>query len=240
MIKRRIGLLAALFISLLVSTAAAQVDARARALLEGLTPADVGEIHNVDQSIKTTAYVDGEEPMESTARIVIDFDGRRLVTISEMVGMSTKLVLKDGQVTMSMVGLPMTLPAPPEAAAQMEQMFDQNAPILIKDGDVATFDGVVSYGDLVSGEQVTYTTHDDAGEATTLHYLFQDDKLIAVHSGFEDGEFLVVYAAPVDTGALMGFDSTSYMLEGGAWKKVADTHVEAVAYNTTLDESLFE
>ncbi len=225
----------------MLATASAQVDARARALLEGLQPVTTEEVRNVDQTVVNTIYVDGDE-METNARIVIDFEGRRLVMLTEVApGMSTRLLLKDGQVTMSMPGLPMTLPAPPESAAQLEQMFDQNEPILLKDGDTATYDGEVDYGGIVSGEQVTYTFHDESGEPTTIQYLFQDGKIIGMHMDMDSsGEMLVAYDTAVDTQALLGYDSTTYLLDDGTWNIVSRSRVEAIAYNVVLDESLFE
>lgn len=38
----------------------------------------------------------------------------------------------------------------------------------------------------------------------------------------------------------MGYDSTTYMLDGDTWNMVSHSHIEAVAYNVVLDESLFE
>lgn len=239
--RRTAALVASLLLATLLATASAQVDARARALLEGLQPVTTEEVRNVDQTVVNTIYVDGDE-METNARIVIDFEGRRLVMLTEVApGMSTRLLLKDGQVTMSMPGLPMTLPAPPESAAQLEQMFDQNEPILLKDGDTATYDGEVDYGGIVSGEQVTYTFHDESGEPTTIQYLFQDGKIIGMHMDMDSsGEMLVAYDTAVDTQALLGYDSTTYMLDDGTWNIVSRSRVEAIAYNVVLDESLFE
>lgn len=239
--RRPAALIASLLLAISLATASAQVDARARALLEGLQPVTTEELRNVDQTVVTTTYVDGDE-METNSRIVIDFEGRRLVMLTEvMPGMSTSVVLKDGQVTMSMPGMPMTLPVPPETATELEKMFDQNEPILLKEGDVATYDGEVDYGGIVSGEQVTYTFHDESGEPTTIQYLFKDSKIIGIHMDMgSSGEMLVAYDTAVDTQALMGYDSTTYMLEGGAWNIVSRARVEAVAYNVVLDESLFE
>lgn len=234
--------IALLFLVSLVASASAQVDDRARALLEGLRPVVTEDLRNVDQSVVTTVYTPDGQSMVTNARIVIDYEGRRIAMITEMApGMSTRLVLKDGNVTMSMAGMPMVLPAPPESAAQLEQMFDQNEPLAIEEGDIATYDGVVDYGGIVSGEQVTYTFHDEAGEPTTIQYLFEDGKIVGLHMVVEDaGEVLVVYDTPADARSLAAYDATTYMLDGGAWTKLSHAHVEAVAYNQALDESLFE
>lgn len=239
--RRNAALVASLLLATLLATASAQVDARARALLEGLQPVTTEEIRNVDQTVVNTVYMDGEE-MATNARIVIDFEGRRLVMLTEvMPGMSTSIVLKDGQVTMSMPGMPMTLPVPTETATELEKMFDQNEPILLEEGDIATYDGEVDYGGIVSGEQVTYTFHDESGEPTTLRYVFKDGKIVGLHMDIDSaGEYLVAYDTAVDAQALMGYDSTTYMLDGDTWNMVSHSHIEAVAYNVVLDESLFE
>lgn len=242
MTKRRVvPFLLSLLVATLLAFASAQVDPKARALIEGLQSPTQGEVHNVDQTSVTTIYVDGSEPMETKTRAVIDFDAKRMVSMTDVAGMSTKLIYKDGKVTMSVGGLPMAIPAPPETAAQLEQSFDQAEPIGIKEGDIATYDGQVDYGGLLSGEQVTYTTHDASGEPTTMQFVFVDGKIAGMHMDIEGGqEMLIVYDEPLSMATLAGTSATTYMHENGTWKKFSETNVVEVNFNTTLDESLFD
>jgi len=236
-----LALAATLLVAALLSTASAQIDDRARTLLEGLQPATKTEVRNVEQSVTTTTFLDAGHTAESKATTVIDFENRRLSMTTEMPGMTSHVVLVNGVATVTTTGVPGKQQLPPEAAAQLAKEFDQADPIVLGPGDGATDDGVVSYGDIVSGDQVTYTTHDETGNPTTTQYLFQDGKVLAVHMSVAGaGEILVLYDKPVDTQAFMAFDSTTYVRTGDEWKKISRTHVEAIAYNVTLDESLFE
>jgi len=225
----------------LLPTASAQIHDRARALLEGLRPPTMTEIRNVQQSVTTTTFLDTGETTESKATTVIDFENRRLSMTTEMPGMTSHVVLVEGVATVTTTGVPGKQQLPPEAAAQLAKEFDQADPFVLGPGDSATDDGAVSYDDVVSGQQVTYTTHDAAGTPTTTQYLFQDGKVLAAHMSVPGaGEILVVYDKPVDTQAFLAFDSTTYVHSGDEWKKLSHTHVEAVAFNVILDESLFE
>lgn len=231
-------MLGALTVASFLSLAAAQIDPRARELLEGLVPATAEPLRTVDQTLTTVMYDGGAEVMRMTQRVVIDFENRRLAAMSDIEGMTTRMVLKDGRVTMSMAG--MTLPAPPDLAAQLEQLFDQGEPVLLKETDTATYDGVVAYGDLVSGEQVTHTQFED-GEPATASYLFDAGGIKAIYADHGDeGEFLMVFDRPVGTQALLGFDATSYLRTGGAWVMSSRTTVESIEFNSALDESLFD
>lgn len=239
--RRSLTKAAALAVALVLSLASAQVDAKARALLEGLAPVTTDELRNLDQTLTTTMYLEDGQVVETTAHFVIDFENRRLLMATEIApGMATNLVLKDGAVTMTVAGMPFKLPAPPESVAQLEQTFEQSEPIMFKDGDVATYDGVVSYADIVSGEQVTYTTSGEGGESTTVQYLFQDGRVVAMHMPLDSGAALVVFDEPVDSQALAGFDSTTYLLENGAWRRFSTARVDSIAYNVELDASLFD
>ena len=225
-----------------LSLAAAQIDPRAQALLDGLLAGASGQaVHSVDQSTVTTIYVAGADPQEVRGRTIIDYDNRRMVVENELgEGLSSRMVLKDGKVTMTMAGMPFALPVPPGTAEQLEAVFDEPTSVALRDGDTATFDGPVDYG-VLQGDQVTYTTTFPGSDtATTIQYVFQGSALAGLHMVSEGSEMVMVYDTPVTSSMLTGANMTSYMLEDGTWNKVSHTLFESVVVNEAIDDSLFE
>src|SRR5690554_1716936 len=104
---RNIGkmLSAALLAALLASAWAQEIDPRGLELLEGLSGPDLPEqILNVDMTMTNTTFMEGEE-ISSTSRSVIDYENERAVIISSVMGMETRMVMADGQVKMTAMGM---------------------------------------------------------------------------------------------------------------------------------------
>ncbi len=233
---------AALLAALLASAWAQEIDPRGLELLEGLSGPDMPEqILNVDMTMTNTTFMEGEE-ISSTSRSVIDYENERAVIISSVMGMETRMVMADGQVKMTAMG--MSLPMPPGAESQFDSIFDEPSPAnLVDNAERITFDGPVSYGDLLAGDQVTYVG--DAGlygtpDSPEIHYVFDaSGALVGLHIPAAEGEMLMVYTEPMQSG-IMNYDAKIYMLQGGEWTLFQETAIENIQYNVELDESLFQ
>src|SRR5690606_36926244 len=156
------------FLLALAGSAVAQIDARSQALLDGLMQdQQAAAVETLDQTMVMTMYSGGTETVSST-RTVIDYVNRRAVIFTDLgEGMMARLVPVDGVTTMRMEGMPMAIPVPPGMGSAFDAIFDP-AQTLSDDPDAtAVYDGQVSYGDLVSGQQVTYTaSYDVMGTST--------------------------------------------------------------------------
>jgi len=233
------GLLA---VASVLSSASAQIDDRARALLEGIQPATPQEISTVDQTTVTTSYLpDGTINEETSSRTVIDFVNRRLASFLDMGGgMSTRTIYQDGKLTMTMPGLPMALPVPPGLAESFAAIFDEPAGVFLKDTDTATYDGPVDY-EVLKGVQVTYTTTFPGSTIpVTLSYVFDGATLVGTYSVEGGIETVSVYDTPIASFSSSGFDNTTYIFVKGAWVKSSHMHFDASIINEPIDESLFE
>lgn len=230
---------------LLAGLAHAQVDDRARQLLEGLeAQAGAVEITTLDQTMVMTVHA-ADEPIESRTRTVIDYVGRRVASVTETMGMATVMVLQDGQVTMSMMG--MTFPAPPGMDEALVSMFDSDPSggALLGPDTVATFDGDVDYGGVLAGQQVTYTGDFGAPglgvEATTVRMVFDADGRLLGQVVDSDGMvMLLVFVGEPITDSGLFFDMDMYEYANNTATLYATIRYEEVLVNEPVDESLFE
>ncbi len=236
----------ALLAAALISLAAAQIDPQARTFLEGMNDRFDTDVTTLDQTSVITTYMPDGTTVTVTIRTVIDYVNRRAATLTEaMPGLEAVMVLKDGQVTMKVPGMPMSLPVPSEAAESLEALFDPPAWPGFKEGDTASYDGQVSYGDLLSGEQISYTTTyllDGTESDYTTRFVIGPDAAILgylVESPDVD-PVLMVLSEPASSGYLAGIDGSLYLPDGGGWK--LSSRMEFVEYtvNQPVDESLFE
>lgn len=242
--NRLLRSLPALLVMLLAGLALAQFDQRSRELLEGMTMAQQPDIQTMDQTMVMTTYQGGE--FSATTRTLIDYVNRRAVILSELPGgISSRMVHKDGATTMSMAGLPISIPAPPEMASTFDNLFDPAQNMLDQDA-TAVYDGVVSYGELVTGQQVTYTGRYEvmgSTQDTVVRFLFDDaDQYIAQVVEMEPGQWLVsVFDDGVsDIHTLAGRNATMYIWDGQTASLYAEMRFEDVRLNEPLDESLFD
>lgn len=230
----------------LAGVATAQIDDRARAFLEGLNEMFDTDVSTLDQTSIITTYMTDGTNVSMTVRTVIDYQQRRAATFSEIApGMQAIMILKDGQVTMTIPGMPMAMPVPPGAAEQLEALFDPPAWPGFKDGDRATYDGQVTYGDLLSGEQVSYTTRHvlDGDESDyTTRFVFTSDRAVLGYLIESPGidPVLMVLSEPATGGYLAGLDASIYLPEGSGWKLSSTMEFVEYTVNQPLDETLFE
>ncbi len=230
-----------LAVASILSLASAQIDDRARALLEGIQPATAQQIDTIDQTMLITNYLPDGTTQEMTTRTVIDYVNRRLASFMELgEGMTTRTIYQDGKVTMTMPGLPMALPVPPGVAESFATTFDQPAGVFLKDTDKATYDGPVDY-EVLKGEQVTYTTTlPGSTQPVTMGYVFGDGKLIGTHMAGDGQEMVSVFDSPISSFTSSGFDNTIYNFQNGTWTKSGHVHFEESKINEPIDESIFE
>ncbi|HEX7040403.1 MAG TPA: hypothetical protein VF202_09840 [Trueperaceae bacterium] len=224
--------------------AQAQVDDRARELLEGMNPGrGAGEVTTLDQTMTMTLYNDGDE-LVTTMRMVIDFPGKRAAAVSEIEGMATTMVHQDGATVMKIDG--MSLPVPPGMDSLFDGAFDHDGLAnLLDDPDaVATYDGVVSYADVLAGHQVTYTGDfgvPGAGiDASTIRWVFDDSgRLIGQVVPAEGTDLVYVFTGEPKVEGGLFYDADIYEVSGGAATPFGSVRYESVTINEPIDESLF-
>lgn len=243
---RRTATILAATILTVVSLAQAQVDDRARALLEGITPQADAEIHTLHQTMVLTNHLPDGTTQVMQSETIIDYDTRRAATIMDVGGgmlATTRYV--DGKLSMTMTGVPMALPVPPEAAEAFENIFESpNQPIL-HEGASATYDGHQAYGDLVEGEQVTYVGNwslQGLPEGSSARFIFDGAGLLLATVTVSPGSptVLMVYDEPLDGEHLSGASGSLYTEEGGDWVLTSTLTFETWRINEPIDETLFD
>ncbi len=240
-LRSSLVVVAFLAVASVLSLASAQIDDRARALLEGIQPASVQEIDTLDQTMVITSYMPDGTTQEMSSRTVIDYVNRRLASFMEIApGMSTRTIYQDGKVTMTMPGMPMALPVPPGVAESLAETFEKPPAVFLKDTDKATYDGPVDYG-VLKGELVTYTTTmPGSSEPVTMGYVFDGGKLVGTRMEADGTEMVSVFDSPISQFTSSAFDNTTYMLQDGTWTKASHVHFEDSIINEPIDESVFE
>lgn len=245
---KRISSVLLLALLALAGTAFAQIDDRARELLEGLVDeAAVTEVRTMEQVM--TMHLSAED-ISTTTRTVIDFDNERAAIFTETMGMEVVMLFVDGNMSMKMQG--MTMPAMPGMEGTFDGMFDDvTYDSLLDYPDVsATYDGVVSYADVLSGHQVTYSggevqaagvgaEFDDSG---TVRFIFDDaGKLIGNVVTMDAATDLVsVLIGEPQLAGLPVFDTELYQVTGGSATLFATMNYEAISINEPIDETLFQ
>lgn len=227
----------------LAGSALAQIDAQSQALLDGIAAQQGPEVETVDQTMVMTIFNDGEEIVTST-RTVIDYVNRRAVIFTDMGGgMMARMVHVDGATTMRMEGMPMAMPLPPGMGAAFDTIFDRAGTLSDDPNATAVYDGQVSYGDILSGQQVTYTaTYDESGTETVSRLIFDagGQYIGSVVDGTDGNLIIMVFDPPTDGNLLTGRGMTLYDFKDGVATKTTHTGYENVVINQPLDEALFE
>lgn len=234
-----------LSIALLIAAgvALAQIDERARELLEGLQTDQQAEIRTLDQTMIMTIYAEGMEQTVRT-RTRVDFEQRRAAIDTEVApGMSIRIVIEDDQARMLMGG--MAMPLPPGMDEGYGAIFERE-PDLFAEGVSATYDGVQSYGDVLEGHQVTL--HNAAGlpgveGAQAQRLVFDDDgRLIGfVAEVPEVGVMVGVLDEPHQGNPFVGRDATIHLLQpDGTAEEFMRMRFEDTRVNEPIDPAAFE
>jgi hypothetical protein len=229
-------------LALAFAIALAQVDDRARSLLEGLAQTQGESVDTIDRAMVMTMHIEGSEHATRT-RTVIDYVGRRAAIDMEIApGLTTRIVMVDGQLRMMMGG--MALPVPPGMGDQFAGIFDTTPESLLDDETTATYDGVVAYGGLVEGEQVTLvgaTAFPGMERAAETRLVFgADGRLLAVVIDTDDGPMITVYDAPVAGNPFAGADATMYLLRDEGPELFATLRFEHVRINEPIEPGTFD
>lgn len=224
----------------LVSFATAQIDPQARALLEGLRPADVETIDTLDQTIVTTIEAEGGSEVRS--RTVIDYPGQRARIETEVApGMGAVLVLVDGQLQMIVGG--MRVPVPDALGEQFGDILDGDPNDPFEGIERATFDGPVGIAGLVSGDQVTVVGSTQVAgveDGEESRFLFgPGGGLLAVAYDSDEGTIVMVYDDAVAGSTAVGRSGTLYRIEGGQVERFATMRFEDVRINEPVSDDLF-
>lgn len=231
----------AVLVAALLTTASAQIDDRALALLAGLQPPASEVIETLDQTMVMTVHLEGD--MEVRTRTVIDYVNERALIESEvMPGMRVTIVVMDGRMSMRMGG--MSLPLPPGVGEDFADVFasDPNDPL--SGIESATFDGPVSYAGLVSGDQVSVrgtTALAGADSAQDARFVFdaQGGLLAILSEDDTDGVVLTVWDEPVTGSTVLGQSGTLYFLRGDQAERFATLRFESIRVNEPIDDGLF-
>jgi hypothetical protein len=226
--------------ALLVSFAAAQIDDRARSLLEGIQPAPGETVETLQQVMVMTLHQQGD--MEVRTKTVIDYVNERAAIETEISpGMVATIVVADGQVRMAMGG--MSLPLPAAIGDEFADMFDADPNDPLAGIESASYDGVQSYGDLAEGEQVTVrgaVAIAGVDDAEVARYLFDGQgRLVAVVVDSSDGMVLSVFDEPVTGSTAVGSNATLYLETAAGYERFATMRFEQVLVNEPIPEGTF-
>lgn len=231
----------ALVLAALLSVASAQVDDRARALLEGLVPPAGETVDTLQQTMVMTLHQQGDT--EVRTRSVIDYPTRRAAIETEVgPGMMATVLIADGQVRMRMGG--MALPLPAALADSFDGIFDRDPDEVLPEGSSATFDGPMAYGDLLAGDQVTVRGAalvaglDETDEA---RYVFDGSgQLLGVATDTDGGLMVMVFDEPFTGSGVVGRSATMYLLDdAGTAERFATMVFEDVRVNEPIPDGTF-
>ncbi len=221
--------------------ASAQVDDRARTLLEGLVPPAGEAVETLQQTMVMTLHQ--QDDMEVRTRSIIDYGTRRAAIETEVgPGMMATVIVADGEVRMLMGG--MALPLPAAVAESFDGVFDREPDEVLAEGSTATYDGSVAYGDLLEGEQVTVRGASlvaGVEDAEESRYVFDGaGRLLGVVSETDDGLVVMVFDEPFTGSGVVGRDATMYLLDdAGTAERFATMAFESVLVNEPIPEGTF-
>lgn len=238
--RSRPSVLITVCMAMLVSFAAAQIDDRARALLEGIAPSQGEVVETLQQVMVMTLHQQGD--MEVRSSTVIDYVTKRAAIETEISpGMVATIIVADGQVRMAMGG--MALPLPAAVGDEFADMFDADPNDPLAGIESASYDGVQRYGDLVEGEQVTVRgTVAVAGvdDTEVARYLFDGQGLLlAIVVDSPEGAILSVFDEPVTGSTAVGRNATMYLETAAGFERFATMRFEQVLVNEPIPEGTF-
>lgn len=251
----------------LFSSASAQVDPRARALLDGLDESFAVQtqpetLEATDITFCTTIYEDGKAQPKMCIRQVMDFVNRRMYNETrskfEDESYSFKLIYKDGRATYKdsfleaegMADVASPAAQLTEIEGMFEQLFDQIAggADAFPDGyERATYDGRVRYGDVLAGQKVTVTMASPVALPGSpsgnlnLSYIFDaQGRTTGSVSKIPQGTLLQVYTDPEDPSPYHRFmNATTYTPKGQTPTLTGESKVTRYRLNPTLNDALF-
>lgn len=243
MITNRLVRIGVFVLACLQAGAFAQGDERARELLEGITAVTPRTFHTLQQVMTVTM----EDGFATRTQHIIDFDNRRAIIYTDIGDSQATMRHVDGRSEMIMDGEVVEMPSLPGGADPFALIFEPS--LLEFDIDDATYDGFITYGDLVSGEQVTTTGAFTAlglpANATMSFVFAENGDMLAGVSDLDDGTKLIVMFDGIEgvDGAwdtVAGFKMLTYEFDGDTVKPYATMEFEPAIVDEPLDESLFD
>lgn len=247
----------------LFSPAFGQIDPKARPFLDFTDVTDAAQkpvmpTRTVDYTLCSTFYESGAAEGEMCNRTVMDFVNRQMMSQTTSSrgddAMTFKMVYADGQATMKDAFSEGPTALPKDQVALLERSFDYAADVVVTGGALpdevlsATYDGVVKYGEVVGGEQITasvmarsFMLGNASPQKTTMRFIFgKDKKLLAFVGEVPPRKLLHVLENPDDTVPMRRFISgKSYWLENGRPKLFSSQRLTRYRLNPTLDDALF-
>ena len=265
---KRVFFLVVIVAAFFLPLTSAQVDPRARVLLDGLDESFAAQaqpetLETTDITTCYTFYEDGKAQPETCVRQVVDFVNRRMYNetrskfedelhIFEMIYQDGRATYRDSFLEAEGLAEEISLPEAQlaEIEGTFEQMFDQIAggvAALPDDYERATYDGQVRYGNVLAGRKVTVTMASPVAspgsppEKLTLGYIFDaQGRVTGSVSETSQGTLLQVYTDPEDPSPYHHFmNATSYTLEGKTPTLTGETKITRYRLNPTLDDAMF-
>jgi hypothetical protein len=242
--QHRFRLILSITLLIAAGVASAQIDDRARAFLEGLQAGQPADIRTLDQTMVATVYAQGMEQVVRTRRQV-DYDRRRAAIESEPApGMSIRIVIADGETRLLTGG--MVMPVPPGMGEAIGSIFERQ-PDLLAEGVSASYDGVHTYGDLLTGHQVTLRNAAELPglpRASEQRLVFDDGgRLIGFVAEAEElGIMVVVFDEPMQGGnPFVGRDAMIHLLmPDGTSQPFMRMRFEDTRVNEPIDPAAFD
>jgi hypothetical protein len=232
----------------MLGAATAQVDERARELLEGAHLAtEITELQTLQHTTIMTMYApDGTIDAELTTHSALDQENRRIaIRMFDADELSMAMVFADGRGSMLMPGSGVVR-VPPELGAFLNDLLDQPPTGSWQGYEDARYDGFRSYAGIVAGEQVTVwgfvaSIPGLVMDAETRLLFDEAGRMIAVISETPDlGTLLAVIDAPTEAASLAMTSFTTYVLDDDGAVLLSRLRYEDVRVDDPLDERLFD
>lgn len=246
-------------LALLISPAFAQTDERALELLNAAEQTEPLDLDTLRMTLNMTNYTpEGDAEFTAKIRVVMDLTGRRVY--QEMYfdeALTLRFTYDQGEAFMQSFypgeeeSEIRSLPA--EQVEQLGEMLEtiqfDPANLYPVDYDTATYDGVQSYANLITGEQVTVTVEVPAavapvtGQSIETRLIFGDDEtLIATVQETPDaGTLLTVIEEYLEReNRIIMSGMTMYTLEEEEATLWAKTRFTNLAFNEPIDDALFD
>ncbi len=245
------------------SLAWAQLDPKAAPFLEHMGASSGSQalpagakLKTVDYTMCFTSFDKGKAQPETCVRSAVDYVERRMTirtTTREDESLDTDIVYRDGRVTMTdfLTGEPTVVPVAEAKPFKetLERTFDQvlQENFLPEQVERTHYDGPVSYGQVIRGEQVSATSElpsfdpeIPASKETTMRLIFGKNKaLLGTITPTDDGDLLSVLTKPNANTFQKFLNTRSYTLEGDRPVLTLENRVTQFRFDKKLDEKLF-
>ncbi len=231
-----------------------QIDPAAKPFLENVAVGARVPVHSLDYTLCYISYKERDDT-ETCVRTASDFANQRFLVQTGFGDEAvTEMIYADGQARTRdpVSGKPTVLPE--DQAAIIKRSFDYISEMVRTGGALpntilhATYDGVRSHGNVVSGEQVTaeviaasFFTGNVTPRKMTMRFVFRDDqKLLALVIDVSPEQLMLVLADPAEPVLMRRMLSGSvYWLRGGKPVLAHTQRLTRYRLNPKLEDALF-